>query len=165
MKCLSIRQPWALLVCVGAKAIENRARNTSYRGEIAIHAGCNKLAIEHFAQQDHWDESLREMFSYGSIIGTAEIYDAIEYDRNAFSDPWAEGPFCFLIRNPRLFVSPIPHKGRVNLYTLPDEVARIVEASKQHCVDTSEIRLRCSNAFPAGKIPSNLLPRSSRSAS
>ncbi len=165
MKCLSIRQPWALLVCVGAKAIETRTRNTFYRGEIAIHAGGNTAAIEHFAQQEQWDESLREMFSFGSIIGTAELYDTVRFDRNALSDPWAEGPFCFLLRNPRLFVSPILHKGRVNLCTLPDDVARLVEANKQHCVDSTEIRLRCSNAFPAGKIPENLLPRSSRSAS
>ncbi len=167
MKCLSIRQPWALLVCVGAKMIENRSRNTLHRGEIAIHAGGNTAALKHFAEQDAWDESLRELFSFGAIIGVADLCDAVPFERCLHSDPWAEGPFCFMFRNPRLLVTPIPHKGRVNLCELPVEVVQRVDEGKLDCVDTesSELRLRCARAFPAGKIPENLLPRPSRSAS
>jgi len=39
MKAITLRQPWATLVAIGAKEIETRSWRTSYRGPIAIHAG------------------------------------------------------------------------------------------------------------------------------
>jgi len=39
MKFLTIRQPWASLIAVGAKTIETRGWSTTYRGPLAIHAG------------------------------------------------------------------------------------------------------------------------------
>ncbi|MEK3688583.1 ASCH domain-containing protein [Paenibacillus sp. FSL R10-2736] len=39
MKCLTIRQPWATLIALGEKQIETRSWPTSYRGDLAIHAG------------------------------------------------------------------------------------------------------------------------------
>jgi activating signal cointegrator 1 len=38
MKTLTLTQPWATLVAIGAKRIETRSWSTSYRGPIAIHA-------------------------------------------------------------------------------------------------------------------------------
>ncbi len=38
MKALTLWQPWATLVAVGAKRIETRSWGTSYRGWLAIHA-------------------------------------------------------------------------------------------------------------------------------
>lgn len=38
MKALSLTQPWATLVAIGAKRIETRSWSTHYRGPIAIHA-------------------------------------------------------------------------------------------------------------------------------
>lgn len=38
MKVLSLLQPWATLVVIGAKRIETRSWKTKYRGEILIHA-------------------------------------------------------------------------------------------------------------------------------
>ena len=39
MKALTLHQPWASLIAVGAKTIETRSWSTKYRGPIAIHAG------------------------------------------------------------------------------------------------------------------------------
>jgi activating signal cointegrator 1 len=39
VKFLTIRQPWAQLIAVGAKHIETRPFSTKYRGPLAIHAG------------------------------------------------------------------------------------------------------------------------------
>jgi hypothetical protein len=161
MRCLSIRQPWGLLVCVGARTIENRTWNTAYRGEIAIHAGGYELAVRHFMKQDTWDESIRDMVSFRAIIGVTELHDTMPFDEHEWNDPCAEGPYCFLFRNARLFRTPIPHKGRVNLCELPAAVSRIVEERKADCVDveTSELRLRCIRAIPSGKIPKSFLPQ------
>lgn len=38
MKALTLTQPWATLVAIGAKRIETRGWSTSFRGQIAIHA-------------------------------------------------------------------------------------------------------------------------------
>src|SRR5580765_8422282 len=38
MKILSLHQPWASLVAIGAKRYETRSWKTDYRGPIAIHA-------------------------------------------------------------------------------------------------------------------------------
>jgi hypothetical protein len=38
MKVLTLTQPWATLVAIGAKHIETRRWSTSYRGPLAIHA-------------------------------------------------------------------------------------------------------------------------------
>ena len=38
MKALTLTQPWATLVAIGAKRIETRSWKTSYRGPLAIHA-------------------------------------------------------------------------------------------------------------------------------
>src|ERR1022692_1747779 len=114
MKCLSIRQPWALLLCVGGKAVENRSRSPLYRGKVAIHAGSNTTGLEHYIGQDSWDESLRRFFSFGAIIGVAELFDSVPFGEGVTDDAWAEGPFCLMFRNPRLLVTPIPYKGRLN---------------------------------------------------
>jgi activating signal cointegrator 1 len=38
LKALSLTQPWATLVAIGAKRVETRSWSTPYRGPIAIHA-------------------------------------------------------------------------------------------------------------------------------
>ena len=38
MKALSLTQPWATLVVIGAKRIETRSWHTSYVGPLLIHA-------------------------------------------------------------------------------------------------------------------------------
>ncbi len=38
MKAISLTQPWATLVAIGAKRIETRSWRTDYRGPLAIHA-------------------------------------------------------------------------------------------------------------------------------
>jgi hypothetical protein len=39
MKAITLHQPWATLVAIGAKQIETRSWGTAYRGPLAIHAG------------------------------------------------------------------------------------------------------------------------------
>lgn len=48
MKAITLHQPWATLVAIGAKRIETRSWNTNYRGPLAIHAGRNTKYIRGF---------------------------------------------------------------------------------------------------------------------
>lgn len=45
MKALTLTQPWATLVAIGAKRFETRSWSTPYRGPLAIHAGKNLGAV------------------------------------------------------------------------------------------------------------------------
>jgi len=44
MKALTVYQPWASLISIGAKRYETRNWATNYRGPIAIHAGLKKYS-------------------------------------------------------------------------------------------------------------------------
>ena len=57
MKTLSLWQPWATLIAIGAKRIETRSWYTPYRGPLAIHA-----AKTH--NQDMIDAMMLEPFRY-----------------------------------------------------------------------------------------------------
>lgn len=54
MRTLSIRQPWASLICAGIKDVENRSRKTLHRGKLLIHSSsfkcpkdiANRLPVE-----------------------------------------------------------------------------------------------------------------------
>lgn len=102
MKILSLWQPWATLIAIGAKKIETRSWSTAYRGPIAIHAA------------KHWDaESLR-------TCGIEPFRSVLSGSRN-----WGtERPVCPL--GAILCVVDLKHcipTKAVNLYLMPDEHA------------------------------------------
>ncbi len=45
MKALTLWQPWASLIAIGAKSIETRSWATPYRGRLAIHAAARKPEV------------------------------------------------------------------------------------------------------------------------
>jgi len=165
MKCLSIRQPWAWLVCVGAKTIENRSWATTYRGVIAIHAGGYTKAVDELVSGGATKSAVkRGLFSFGAIIGIVEIYNVLPICDSMRHDPWAEGPYCLMLQNAGLFSDPIPHKGRVNLSELPAEVSEMVEARRKNCliVQADMDIMACVGAIPCGPIAQKFLRPSFR---
>jgi hypothetical protein len=66
MKAISLWQPHAQLIAIGAKPFETRGWKTPYRGKIAIHAGKNteeiggiQQRIMSFKERSVWTEELR----------------------------------------------------------------------------------------------------------
>lgn len=57
MKALTIRQPWASLIAVGAKTIYTSERSTEYRGPLVIHAGLKWVrgAFGEYRCEPWWD--------------------------------------------------------------------------------------------------------------
>ncbi|KQO04623.1 hypothetical protein ASF12_13925 [Paenibacillus sp. Leaf72] len=45
MKAITIIQPWATLIAIGAKQYETRGWSTKHRGALAIHAGSQKSIL------------------------------------------------------------------------------------------------------------------------
>lgn len=60
MKALTLTQPWATLIAIGAKRIETRSWRTDYCGPIAIHAAKGLADFPNEAAM--WDLALSEPF-------------------------------------------------------------------------------------------------------
>lgn len=125
MRCLSIRQPWAWAVCLGAKSIENRSWPTDYRGTLAIHASSSREDLQKFRDAARDDQSL---LAFGAIIGVADVIDCRPLDTGLEKNDWAEGPWCWTLANARLLSRPIPLRGRANLFPLPADVVESLHA-------------------------------------
>lgn len=107
MKVITLTQPWATLVAVGAKRVETRSWTTSYRGRIAIHAAKTFPAsakalvwTEPFTKRLRAAEIVRfnifagiagEGEAYlpvGAIIATAKLSDIWRVDRPDAAHKW-----------------------------------------------------------------------------
>jgi hypothetical protein len=123
MKALSIRQPWAWLICRGFKDIENREWSTSFRGRIFVHASkTTDIGIPALVLTEEWilerltpeqrNEYHTAQYSRGAIIGEVDIVDCVD---NSFS-PWFVGRYGFALANPKLYEKPITCKGRLRFF-------------------------------------------------
>ncbi|AQT78294.1 hypothetical protein B1R94_02165 [Mycolicibacterium litorale] len=149
MKALTIQQPWAWAVAIGAKRIENRTQQWRYRGPLAIHAGQRISergmaddriwrALSHF-QRDHGGApvSLPGQLVYGAILGTVELVDC--HPDAGCCKPWGESAYVehggrerrrithLVLENPRLLAEPIPCSGLLGLWTPPADVQAEIE--------------------------------------
>ena len=92
MKALSLWQPWASAIAVGAKQVETRAWRTHYRGPMAIRAAKRlvKMGLIHYHCHCHWNwcGALRpigwrmgdgrpawEALPFGAFVATCELTD------------------------------------------------------------------------------------------
>ena len=99
MKALTLTQPWATLIAVGAKRIETRSWGTSYRGRIAIHAakGFASINIVLGIGSFTYQYNTRDTFgfamkaTYGEVLEDREVgtggVDLVSVGREIFKDP------------------------------------------------------------------------------
>jgi hypothetical protein len=124
MKALSIRQPWAWLIVRGEKPIENRAWKTNYSGPLCIHAA---LSFDEAGYR--WVKrnfrSIRmptpKRFVLGAIVGVVDMVGYI-IPSGAFHSPWFTGPYGFEFGSPKEFETPIPFRGQLGFFDVPDEL-------------------------------------------
>ncbi|MBG0512912.1 ASCH domain-containing protein [Elizabethkingia meningoseptica] len=140
MKALSIKQPFASLITLGIKPIENRTWRTNFRGRIYVHASMN-------LPKDHWgllspeqykqamdsfiDGKLREELHLGAIIGEVDIVDCVINHPSIWAEK-SEGTFIgktfyhkegtkpiwnWVLANPVMYDEPILNvKGKLSLW-------------------------------------------------
>lgn len=84
MKALTLTQPWATLVAIGAKRIETRSWSTPYRGPIAIHAARNARAGATVMHEEPFRSVLAAAgvrvladLPRGAVIATAYLADVL----------------------------------------------------------------------------------------
>lgn len=124
MRALSIKQPWAWCIVNGIKDIENRTWKTSYRGPVLIHAsrqfdeGFDWKGFKWICEQQNIKRPLIQEFLKGYIIGQAELIDCVD----SHPSSWFTGPWGFVLGSPKAFKDPIPYRGMLGIFNIPDRV-------------------------------------------
>jgi hypothetical protein len=145
MKALTLTQPWATLVAIGAKTIETRSWFTNYRGPLAIHAaagygpggrhGFNLLVCsEPFrsALWKYWSDRPRHLdtlfatLPMGVVLATCELVAVAKIASLGYScDPgepeksfgdYTPGRYAWYLYNVQALPKPIPAKGKLGLW-------------------------------------------------
>lgn len=81
MKALTVRQPWATLIALGAKRIETRSWSTRYRGPLAIHSSASftrnmkKLCAHPPIREALGPFIGPEQLTLGAVIAVVELVD------------------------------------------------------------------------------------------
>ncbi|TWU37490.1 Tetratricopeptide repeat protein [Novipirellula aureliae] len=135
LRGLSIRQPYAWAICANLKTIENRTWTTDRRGTIAIHASTSPQNVNEMIRECELELVDRNWFPYGAIIGLADIVDIASYGPEHEDDPFAFGPYCWRMANGRLLKEPLPLKGKLNLFKMPESFQRQILEAESYEVD------------------------------
>jgi hypothetical protein len=114
---ITVRQPYASLIVMGVKDIENRSWPTRYRGVLGIHAG-TILAKDippsvknHFPGGEGYEDLPR-----GALLGTVTL---VECDRGPHPSPWAiPGQWHWQLADAAQFEAPYACKGARGLWHL-----------------------------------------------
>ena len=126
MKALSIQPPWPYCITNGTKRVENRTWYTPYRGPLLIHAGKKfQTGAEYEINADSPEVDLVGMqrSPRGAIVGVCQLIACVREDRVAEDQRiWAGGPWCFVLANVKAFEAPIPWKGMLGFFDVPNEV-------------------------------------------
>lgn len=84
MKAISLLQPWASLIAIGAKKIETRSWSTKYRGPLAIHASKKLWKFMEYLPEERligltlWETGLYHTLKdlpHGAVIATCNLVD------------------------------------------------------------------------------------------
>lgn len=140
MKCMSIQQPWACVIVRGWKTIENRTWRypPGYRGPVLIHAGktldstgLNDIASIDFPTYTLIQEidGLAPERSMGAIIGGAILTDVLPV-RARCGSKWYMGDFGFVFEMPVVFKEPIPLRGQLGLFNVPEANDQYASAAR-----------------------------------
>ena len=123
MKCLSIKQPFAVLVVQGRRTIEIRTWNTKFRGEFLVHAS-QKIDKE-ICKLHNIDPS---KLICGAIIGKAFLYDVKEYksvkefikdnSKHLATERYVDHKYGFLLRDAKRLSKPVYMPGRLNFFNV-----------------------------------------------
>ncbi len=137
---LSIKQPYAWAITVGAKPVENRTRGTRYRGLLAIHASKSVMAaslddpriLDAIAVRDF--EIGEAASATGAVVAVAELTGCHHSDEcmmpvsqergvRTGCSAWAvRGQWHIEIRVIRALPEPVPCRGMLGLWRLPPDV-------------------------------------------
>lgn len=143
MKALSVKQPWAWLICAGYKDIENRSWRIGRKPVPGMSSVNFKVALPirvyiHASQiKDglsaigfvHSNSKLRRLLGEQGERAMCAVYSTWEKTDAAIigevditscvresESPWFVGPYGFTLANPKLYETPIPWRGQMGFF-------------------------------------------------
>src|SRR3990167_1433244 len=143
-----MRQPWAWLVVHGQKDIENRdwplPKTFTLPQRIYVHAGAKPdgdnyneikwalIAAQRLAGEKFYAPLWKLIYHrkkeyasyYGAIVGEVTITGCVSHS----TSKWFSGAYGFLLADPIAYAQPIPCKGRMGFWELPDAVVEQIRA-------------------------------------
>lgn len=120
MKALSVRQPWADMICTTEKTIEFRSRPTKHRGDLVICS--SKYDAGYVIEIDGETKAL----PLGYMLAVTQIIDCrlmTQADTQHAGAPSAiDGWYAWILAKDVDILIPKPVTGRVNMFHIPDEL-------------------------------------------
>lgn len=142
IKALTLRQPWAHCIAHLGKQVENRSWPVRYRGLLAIHAGAGWDAaaerdLTTLAAWRDWSASLPHPnvtgplrknavhVDFGAVIAVAELAGCHHSDDCGHCSAWSQpDSWHWLLRGVRPLRAPVPCKGKLGLWRLPEHAEK-----------------------------------------
>jgi hypothetical protein len=121
---LSLRQPWAHAVLHLGKDVENRRWRSRYRGRVILHAS-QTLDSNGLEYLRHAGFELPDDLPWGAYVGEVTVVSCVPAAE--CESPWGFGPWCYGLEHAVAYPSPIPGKGRLGFYPVPEEVRRMLK--------------------------------------
>ncbi len=145
MKCISLWQPYATLMVLGAKRVETRSWGTSHRGTLLIHATAKfSTDLVELCHEEPFKTYLRAIgimrwqdLPQGQVLGHVQlidckpiVVDGSEWREDNFLIPaepersfgkYEPGRFAWLTEKPTAFRAPIPYKARQRIFNVHPE--------------------------------------------
>ena len=129
MHAITICEPYATLIRMGPKRVENRTWETKYRGPLIIHAGKSKAWLDSY-------EPVPNMV-FGAVVAICELAACVHKDsldkfaaRDREKWGWlpnhehALGPWCWVLTDVHRFLTPVPWPGRQGLWNIDSSVLK-----------------------------------------
>ena len=127
MKVLSIKEPFATLICNGKKRIETRSWKTNYRGELYIHASLSKMGKDVLNRDELMEVLDNDEVSYGNIICKCNLVDCIYMTKEFVEDikkdhqeyicgEYSEGRYAWVLDDIEVLDKKIPAKGKLGIW-------------------------------------------------
>ena len=128
MKAITLHQPWASLVAVGAMAVETRPWTSRYRGPLAIHAAKKPVLVD-----DTYYRSVLasaglnpDELPLGAILATCRLMECEKitradipcYPAYAFGN-FNPGWYAWKLTDIQALTDPIPARGHRGLWDWP----------------------------------------------
>lgn len=157
MKTISLRQPWASWVIIGAKPIETRLHNrfAGLKGQrIGIHATAKpsrRVSYERTmdakdAAMYHWPAACGQeaemwrmsswMYPFGAVLGTAFVQDTRKLtgadSKDALIDCESVQRYGLILSNIFKFDKPIPAKGSQGIWEWTPPKGFVIEEERNH---------------------------------
>ncbi|QZA33231.1 ASCH domain-containing protein [Hydrogenibacillus sp. N12] len=113
-RCISIDQPYAYLIAVGAKTIEVRSWKTRHRGPLVIAATARSWSAD-------TEEGTRLTLPGGLAVGIVDLVDVRPFLREdveaayMLEEDYEEGYFAWVLEKARP-IRPFPIRGQQGLY-------------------------------------------------